>query len=154
MYTSLMRKYTDSSHKINQVHKGDLQSLDETGDEDKHVRAIKRDRCPETELREKCSSFFNLRDSRSGDGPKRELKEVSSLWGEEMDARRGEIKQTEMVERNCLGRADRACWYVHRWLQQKSLHMSGLRHSVGQWWFSDNTFLSVSMSNIEVTSWN
>lgn len=49
MYTSLMRKYTDSSHKINQVHKGDLQSLDETGDEDKHVRAIKRDRCPETE---------------------------------------------------------------------------------------------------------
>lgn len=79
MYTSLMRKYTDSSHKINQVHKGDLQSLDETGDEDKHVRAIKRDRCPETELREKCSSFFNLRDSWSGDGPKRELKEVSSL---------------------------------------------------------------------------
>lgn len=79
MYTSLMRKYTDSSHKINQVHKGDLQSLDETGDEDKHVRPIKRDRCPETELRQKCSSFFNLRDSRSGDGPKRELKEVSSL---------------------------------------------------------------------------
>lgn len=40
---------TDSSHKISQVHKGDLQSLDETGDENKHVRAIKRDRCPETE---------------------------------------------------------------------------------------------------------